>query len=238
MSSKCPNCRTALIAEHSFCPHCGHDLRRGGDGNPNEAKANTKDDAQVNSGVNNEKTQTRDSQSYLPALVAATMFSASSIIIWSYVYTGYSFDSNGFWSRLVNHSFWLFILPLLVSLFFKRDRRASVFSKVVTVAIVLGIFFLLLGYSEFSYNKDPFTIRLRLSQPCTENVIQQMANYEIPYSLKEKRSRAYCTCLISKITDQDISDIGKGTTEFWSLVKSKYDSVGVICVEESLKIKE
>lgn len=226
MSKNCPNCKTELLAEHSFCPYCGFDLRI-------KKEINSIQENPIL--LNHENAKTIARNNYLIPLLAGIIFSVVSIFLWSYIYAGYRFDVNAFFSRLVNHTVWIFLFPFITSLFFKKARRPTVFSNVTTVTILLGLIFLFFGYSEFSNNTDPSVIRIRLLKPCTDNVVQQMDNDELPLETKEKRATAYCDCLTNKINEIDIVKIGSGQSNFWDIVNQTYKGESLECLEGSLR---
>ena len=214
------------MTEHAFCPNCGFDLRI-------KEEINKVQENQI--ALNHENVKKASSKNYLIPLLAGVIFSFLSIFIWSYIYVGYRFDVNTFFSRLVNHTVWIFLFPFIISLFFKKAKRPNVFSKVVTVTIILGVVFLFFGYSQFSYNTDPSLIRVRLLKPCADDVIRQMDKDQISAENKEKSATAYCDCLINKINEIDIVKIGSGETNFWDIVNQTYKEESLECIEGSLR---
>ena len=226
MINKCPSCKKELLTEHSFCPNCGFDLRIKEEINKVQKDSITLDD---------ENAKTTAKNNYLIPLLAGVIFSVGSIFTWSCIYIGYKFDFNTFFSRLANHTFWIFLFPFILSLFFKKAKRPNVFSKVVTATILLGLIFLYFGYAEFSNNTNPSLIRVRLLKLCTDDVIRQMEKDELPAETKELRATAYCDCLTNKINEVDIVKIGSGQSSFWDIVNQTYKGESLECIEGSLR---
>jgi hypothetical protein len=225
MINTCPNCKSKLLTSHAFCPSCGFDLRT-------EDESSKGQESQVVSG---ELKVIKAKNAYLIPLFAGILFSLASVFIWSYIFTGYRFDVNAFSSRLVNHTFWIFLVPYIISLFFRKAKRPNVFSNATTVAILLGLVFLFFGYSEYSNNTAPSIIRIRLLKPCTDNVILQMAKDDLPARTKEMRANAYCECLTNKVSEIDIVKIGTGQGNFWDIVNQTYRKESLECIEGSLR---
>jgi hypothetical protein len=90
--------------------------------------------------------ETEKPGSYKFGLLTALIFTMISVIIWSFMYTGFVFNFEVFLNRTINHFFWLLLLPYIVSLFFPKEKRTNVHFNIVTVAIFLGVIFLILGY--------------------------------------------------------------------------------------------
>jgi len=227
MISKCPSCKKELFTEHAFCPNCGFDLR---------IKKEINKAQEIPIDLDYENANTTPKNSYVISLLAGAIFSVVSIFIWSYVFVGFRFDVNSFFSRLANHTFWIFLFPFIISLLFKKVKRPIVFSRVVTATILLGIIFLFFGYSQFSYNTDPSLIRVRLLMPCTDDVIQQMDKVDLPDSIKKIGATAYCECLTNKMTDIYIVKIGLGQNNFWDIVNQTYKEESLKCIEGSTQL--
>lgn len=230
----CPNCKSVLQADHAFCPNCGADLRKQGSGSEStEVKTETANQVEPSiSNTNNEATADLKTP-----FIISFVFSAISIFIWSYVYTNWHFNSEVFINRLINNSFWIMLLPYLISLAFKKQRRASVYYNLVLLFIGIGIILLFLGYSQVKANQDPLLVRIQLKQPCIDNVIKQMDKYDISYEVKNLRATKYCDCLLEKVKDEDMTLIGKGEKEFWSVITENYKDENRDCVEISLQNK-
>jgi hypothetical protein len=230
--SACPSCKSTLQTDHAFCPNCGADLRK--DKSESESKEVPNEiNAQVETNSSVPITNTRSD--YKTPFIISLSFSAVSIFIWSYVYTNWSFNFEVFIGKLINNSFWIVILPYLICLPFKKQRRASVYFNMVFLFIGIGIILLFLGYSQIKANQDPFMVRIQLKQPCIDNVTQQMEKYDVSYEIKNLRATKYCDCLLEKIKDDDMAMVGKGEKEFWSMITENYKEENRDCVQISLQ---
>lgn len=234
---RCPSCKTELNADHAFCPNCGKDLRNSVM-NPesNEVQIEQVElDNQHEPASSNPNTNTIGD--FKLPFILSFAFTVISIFIWSYVYTNWNFNFQVFISKLINNSFWIMLLPFLISLAFKKQRRASVYSNMVLLFIVIGIVLLFFGYSQVKTSQDPLIVRMQLKQPCIDNVIKQMDKYDVSFEIKNYRATKYCDCLLEKVKDADMTLIGKGDKEFWNMITQNYKEENRECVEISLQNK-
>ena len=118
MKNACPNCKNNLVAEHSFCPYCGFDLRTSKANNLGRIQEETTSEKSLNSLV---ESNVKKADYRTPFIVVA-MFMVISIFIWSYVYTNWKFNFDVFLNRLINHFAWLLLVPYLISLGFKKAK--------------------------------------------------------------------------------------------------------------------
>lgn len=205
--SNCPNCNCELLIEHSFCPNCGHDLRA-------REISKTGVEGQTESSILNEPIKQMENvlvkSDFKKPFILALSFSAISIFIWSYVYTNWIFDFNVFLRRLINHSFWILLLPYLISLFFKKVKRVRVYSNMVFLFTVVGTIFLFIGYLLVKVNEDPFIVRDKLKRPCIDEIIKKLNDVNASDEIKNMRATKYCDCIMEKINDNELKLINNG----------------------------
>lgn len=239
MNQKCPNCKKELLTEHAFCPHCGFDLRKNSlEQSMNETKEEAIPTSQTKEIKTEEVKEVYSSKGkFMTPFFMALSFLCISVFLWSYVFQNQKFNQEVFINRSINHVFWLLLFPYLISFTASKPKRAKVYSTTVTIIIILGIIFLFFGYSQVKTNQDPFVVRMQLKQPCIDNVIQQMEKYDISYEIKNLRATKYCDCLLEKVKDDDMTLVGKGEKEFWSMITENYKEENRDCVEISLQNK-
>lgn len=227
--NRCRSCKAELVTDHAFCPKCGADLRK--------EKVETKEvqTETISAEANNPIRSTDSKAEYRTPFIISLSFTTISIFIWSYVYTNWRFNLEVFTSKLINNSFWIMLLPFLISLAFKKPKRLKVYYNMVFLFIAIGVVLLLLGYSQVKASQDPFSLRMQLKEPCVDNVIQQMGKYDVSYEIKKSRATKYCDCILEEVGDDDMTLIGKGEKELWSLVAENYKDENRDCVEISLR---
>lgn len=228
----CPNCKVVLHSDHAFCPNCGSDLRSVvNEQKTQEAKieSNVQAETIISSSVNKVK------EDFKTPFIISASFTTLSIFIWTCVFTNWQFSFDFFLNRLVNNSIWIMLVPYLISLFVKRQKRASLYLNMVLLFIGIGTILLFIGYSQMNTNQSPIVVRLQLRQPCIDNVIQQMEEHQISDEIKKLRAIKYCDCLLERINDDDMTIIGKREKEFWSIVTENYKDENTECVEISLQ---
>ncbi len=236
MNHKCPDCKKELLAEHSFCPNCGFDLRKS---SPEEFLNNTKGETRSSNEIKEIKTEeVRETDpskgKFMIPFFIALSFLSFSVFMWSYVFQNQKFNQEVFINRSFNHVFWLLLFPYLISFIASKPKRARAYSTAVRIVIILGIIFLFYGYSQVKTNQDPFVVRIRLKQPCIDNVIKHMQKYDLSYEIKNLRASKYCDCLLEKVKDEDMSLVGKGEKEFLGMITENYKKENMDCVEISL----
>lgn len=229
MSENCPNCKSKLFAEHSFCPNCGYDMR-----STSKVTEDLKEPESPSIEVNNQMGQTPKGDFKTPLIIAIS-FTVISIFIWSYVYTNNKFNFDVFLGRLINHSVWILLAPYLISLAFNKAKRSKIYMNLVLVSVVLGLIFLLLGYSQLKATQDPFMIKLEIRKPCIDNVIEQLAEYDVSYEIKTLRATKYCDCILEKFSDENIIMVRNGEKKFWDTITSEYSEENKECVLVSLE---
>lgn len=144
MKNSCLNCNETLEIEHTFCPHCGFDLREidymaakydeefGLNSKDLEGETNSPQKSDVNPvlGIPYWKTT-------LWGLISIIVIYALHSVLRSAIVSGGGFDMNLFATNVIGFGFWLIVIPLIISLFFNKTKRRNAYKNGVIWFIVL-----------------------------------------------------------------------------------------------------
>jgi len=263
--SKCPHCKSKLLTDHAFCPKCGADLRqKKASIHPKVIDASQPQETLVEKSVEPYAEQPQEVEieeqpqpipaveeipeittaapksagNYKIPLIVSVVFTAISIFTWCFVFTNGQFDLNIFMGKLVNNTFWIILVPWLISLPFKKEKRAGVYYNMVKVFVFIGCVLLLLGYSQKKATQmidelstDPDVVKTRLRPQCINSIIPKVAKFEITDQQKNEMATIYCDCILEKLSNDELVSIGAGTKLFWKIIEENYADDSAICVE-------
>ena len=195
----CKDCKTKLSPEAAFCPICGQDVRN----------------SEYGQFTQNHSTMSAFWKAISLPFAFAIAFMAISIYLWSYVFQHYRFSEEIFIGRVINHTFWVLIIPFIICLFFKGETKARAYSKAVIVVILIGFVLLLFGNTMSS----PKVFRVNLIQNCvsiTEEILQRrlVNNHSSEFQ--------FCDCLLNKVNDEDIIKISLGESQMLTTLHDEY----------------
>ncbi len=253
--NKCPNCKTKLLTDHAFCPRCGFDLRPAKTpiipvadvGQPKVTPVEEQiapvieDNREVTTG-----TVIPTVNSKTP-LIISVVFTAISIFIWCFAFTNWKFDLNLFMSKLVNNSFWIILVPWLISRFYKKEKRTNVHYNMVMGFVGIGCVLLLFGYFQMKdaqrfgelndkFLTDPIVIKSELKQPCINSVVPKLAKYKITAQQIDEMAALYCDCILEKLNNDELVSIGTRTKSFWETIEQNHVDDSAICTEKQFSI--